>query len=236
MTEEEAQQQVERLREAFPEEDLHDDLAPWIEQGDTFPMLRHPLVYSVPYFPGMNHHLNRLYEHKTSSLTRASESGDWDTYVFLHERPWRISAFVTIQDRIDDSTYWQLLSSIWTDSENIRQNPEVWEALLGSDRPRRANLMNPTEQLALDALPETITVYQGHTDERSDGWSWTTDREVAIWFANRFAGMERAEPRVTTATVPKDAVLAYLLGRNEQEILVSPEDVTITSTKPVTAL
>lgn len=209
------------------QEDLHPDLMPFVENGE-WPMLRHPLVYAVPYFPQWNAMLNQQYSHKMEALEQAEREQNWSSYIWLHERPYRLQAFLTAMPDMTDADYWSLLHEVWVDSENIRQNAEVWETLLLSNRPERERFMSAEEHEAMVALPDPIPVFQGHTLDRDDGWSWTTDENVAVWFARRFGMLEDATPVVTVGTMPKSAVVGYLLSRSESEILGDPEEVTIT--------
>jgi hypothetical protein len=76
---------------------------------------------------------------------------------------------------------------------------------------------------------DPLTVYRGQAG-RDDplGIAWSLDPDVADWFALRFdaAGV------VLTGTVPRDAILGYLDGRNEAEAVCDPADVTITGSRP----
>jgi hypothetical protein len=82
--------------------------------------------------------------------------------------------------------------------------------------------MDEDERLALAKMPTEFTVYQGCTDERDDGWSWTTIEETARWFARRFADLEHANPVLRVARVKLNDVTAYFTRRNESEILIDP--------------
>lgn len=212
-------------------EELDPDLEYYVDESNGFPVLRHPLVYAVPYMSSMNALYNRQYLGKKDQLADASDNGDWHGYVYLHERPYRLDALLEISDEVDDATFWSLLSGIWMDSENIPQNQELWNEIFDSGRAGMENMMRNDEREALAALPQKIKIYQGHTGDRDDGWSWTTDKSVALWFAQRFSQLEGSDAQVTEATADKNDVLAYLLGRGESEILVSPEDVVIDVTE-----
>ena len=212
-------------------EELDPDLEYYVDESNGFPVLRHPLVYAVPYMSSMNALYNRQYLGKKDQLADASDTGDWHGYVYLHERPYRLDALLEISDEVDDATFWSLLSGIWMDSENIPQNQELWNEIFDSGRAGMENMMKNDEREALAALPQKIKIYQGHTGDRDDGWSWTTDKSVALWFAQRFSQLEGSDAQVTEATADKNDVLAYLLGRGESEILVSPEDVVIDVTE-----
>ena len=83
------------------------------------------------------------------------------------------------------------------------------------------------------SLPDKILVYQGRTETNDDGWSWTTKRDTAVWFANRFARFDKDRPWLTIGTVDKANVKAYLLARNEFEILVDPGYVEILQIGPL---
>ncbi len=194
-------------------------------------MMRHPLLYSVPYIPALNRILNIQFLAKKSAIVEAEATNNWTRFLILHERPWRGEAFASIAKRLTDTEYWTELSWLWQDSENIPENPDLWDRLLRSTRPEREQMMSADERAALAALPEELVIYQGHTSVREDGWSYTTQRSVAEWFARRFSDLESGAPIVTTASVSKENVVAYLLGRGEYEILTDPSDVTITSTK-----
>lgn len=206
------------------------DLLPMLEAAKVeFPLtgwfIKHPFVNQMYFGPKMHAAYNEQYKHKVIAVAAARFERRWNTFVFLHERPWRFEALTEIADEMTDAEFWALVSEVWQDSENIRQHQEEWDDLLRTARPGCEAMMNGEEREAFDALPDRITVWQGHTDERDDGWSWTTRRETAEWFARRFADLEDGIPIVTEAVVNKADVLAYLLGRSEFEILIDPEHV-----------
>ena len=193
-------------------------------------MIKHKYVNDI-YVPAFHARYNMQYEYKVEAVAKALADERWGTYIMLHERPWRFEALTDIADRLDDETFWDAVSMVWMDSENIPQHQDEWDELLRSDRPGHEAMMDDEERAALAALPPIVTVYQGHTDERDDGWSWTTDRDKAIWFGNRFANLEQAEARMTTGMVRREDILAYLLGRGESEVLVDPDLVAIVMTE-----
>lgn len=215
-------------------EPLHPDLVPHITDSFMGESLKHPLVFAVPYAPFKNANLNQMYLDKLEALRKAHRSRSWFTYIVLHERPYRYDALVSIADEMSATKYWEMLRHFWIDSENIRQNAEGWEALLRSERPGRRNMMDKHERAALAAMPEEIEIFQGHTSERSDGWSWTLDRSIAEWFGRRFVLLgDPGEPMVSTATARRADVTAYLTSRGESEILIDPTLITITNTTQI---
>lgn len=212
-----------------PTEPLHPDLLEYRFETDFFgPWVKHPFVYS-PIFGEREHaRLNALYEYKKTAYLEALAAKKWHTAVFLHERPWRLNAFLDIAEHLDDQEYWQLLSTIWTDSENIWQNRDEWREAFEADRADRHLIMSDEERDALAALPDTIPVYRGYQhDTAEDGMSWTVDEDRAKWFANRWNTPEsEAWPRIAQGQVGKDKIIAYITSRGESEIIVFPEDVT----------
>jgi hypothetical protein len=211
-------------------EDLCPELEAYFEDDGKWPMIRHPLVYSIMHNPIQNRMVNRQLEEKKDALERARLSQDWNSFVFLHERPYRCNALTKLMGfDVPDDWWWKLVAEVWVDSENIRENREVWDVILRGDSRRGPSgaMMNDDEYAELRAMDETFTVWQGCTSERDDGWSWTIDKEKAEWFAERFAKLEHAGPRLREATVRRDDVIAYFTGRNESEILIDPEDVIV---------
>ena len=69
-------------------------------------------------------------------------------------------------------------------------------------------------------LPKSVTVYRGGLgtiDQLRRGWSWTTERGVAAWFAERVAG----EPLVIEAKVASARILHMSDARCEREIVMA---------------
>lgn len=206
--------------------DLHPDLEPYLYEEDSgIVMLKHPLVYSIFHHEQMNGQVNKQYEAKMEAIQQAVLESRWESYIWLHERPYRIEAFDNIQHRLDDKSYWSFLSQIWIDTENMWQNAEDWEFLLSSPRPgRKEHFMEEDDVKKLDTLDPQFTVFRGTCYGLPLGLSWTLDKEKAAWFALRFR--RDTPPIVVRGTVAKDDVIAYLGGRGENEIVTLPDQVT----------
>lgn len=208
---------------ALNEEALHPDLEPWVEDGEDWgPMLRHPLVYSVPLIlPGL---LNRQYAAKTARLAEAKAKRDWHTCIWLHERPYRFTALIdyvigrdmdgfVIPLQLLSREYDELVTSVWIDSENIQQHMDEWNALLRNG----AGIWLGGEEgrKAFDALPDPIPAWRGGC---VGDWSWTTDPKVGDFFARR-SGYDKRH-----ALIPKADVFGYLPQRGESELMVKMTD------------
>lgn len=209
-------------------EDLHPDLVPWVEETSMGTWVKHPLVFSHVHLPQFNAHTNKQYIQKREAVKRMEEEGDWKGVIWMHERPYRLHAFLEVHENLDDIDYWNTLGEIWTDSENIWQNEQYWIDLLHVGREKREYIMTSKEREALAELPDVLTIYRGFDqEEREMGLSWTLDKKRAEWFAKRLWYPDKSEigPCLAEATVLRESVIAHLLARNEDEIIVAPEDI-----------
>lgn len=215
-------------------EDLHPDLQEYYEEGGMFPMVRHPLCYSVPHMPEMNAFVNARYKLAKERAENALGRCNYLGYLWCHERPYRLSAFMRIQKHLSPQIRWQTLAEIWTDSENIYQNQHLWrEALFEYDMAGSEFFMNEEERRFLSRKSQFITIYRGvNCFEGHEGFSWTTDRLVALRFAERFRLPEQ-QAYIFQGEVNKALVLGYKNDRNEAEIVVDYLDVKITDEEEI---
>lgn len=75
-------------------------------------------------------------------------------------------------------------------------------------------------------LPDVLTVWRGTSslpiDIAKTGFSWTTDRDVACWFAMRFAE-HNGSPLVLAADIAKTDIALFTNDRSESEaMLIKP--------------
>jgi len=206
-------------------EALHPDLAACLTKpgrGSSlgWPMLKHPLLFAVPYMEMQNALYNEQYRYKQKAVEEAREKGKWGSFIFLHERPHRFEAFDEIAYMLTDEEYWELLGKVWSDTENLWQIYFI-SRLLRSPRGSRERMMDEKERAFLAKLPDQFMIYRGHHTVNRRGYSWTLSYNKAKWFAHRF---QRAG-HVAIASVRKEHVIAYLGGRNELEIVVDPANI-----------
>ena len=224
-------QKVAMLMDAFAPEDLHEDLVPYLTTGRVGRVISHPLMVHVLYHEQMNKTINQGYLHKKEAVAAARASGDWERFVFLHERPYRIDALETVlfEEEVNDpDRIWPLIAGVWIDSENIWQCLDQWVDIWNTEGHSHAVFMEDDEMATLNALPDTITVWRGVAHrEAIEGMSWTVDKAKAEWFARRFAGGEGRTPLLVEGTVSKRDVLAYFSNRGESEIVALAEDVHV---------
>lgn len=197
-------------------EELNYELRPFVTHG-IFPMIQHPFLYSVPYFDVMNAQINKMYEQKKMLIQKAKEQKNWNQFVFLYERPYRLEAFVSIQNYLNPKEYWELLADIWIDSENVWQNKATYKKLFSKHRDYKKYFMNSKERKYFDSLPEQIVAYRGYVKgQNRRGFSYTLDKKQAEWFAKRFDN----DGAVAKIVVPKSRVLAYTNRRGEKELII----------------
>ena len=209
--------QQEKLLQHLMEiiEPLHPDLIPYFEaDGALGAQVRHPLVYQVPLWS--NGSANAYYLQKKKDLEKAIAEKNFNQIIYLHERPYRLQAFIQIAPQLSDTKYWSILSGIWTDTENQWQNLEQWTELLSANRSSRHYLMDESEVQLLNSLPEFVKIYRGCVKGlNEDGLSWTLDKAKAEFFANRFS----KEGIILEREIPKSEIIAVLLGRGESEVI-----------------
>lgn len=220
------------------EEEIIPELAGHLQpSGIGGEMVHHPLVISMNAAPGHYAFVNYLYREGKQAADKAIKEHDFVSYVLLHERPYQVGAFMEIADKIDDDkTYWELVGEVYIDSENPWRHPDEWEKLLKSGRQNRDHIMSEEERVFFDELPETLTIYRGFAFTNRVGWSWTLDREKAVWFAERFADELGGFPQVVNGTVSKQDAIAYFERREEKEILANPESVTVVAVESLREL
>jgi hypothetical protein len=214
---------------------LHPHLRGYVWNPGCGQVLCHPLT-SAPVgsaeFDGvtLTELANRAYAYKREKVAEAEATGDWDSYVFLHERPYRPEALSAAAAMgCEGEGYCRLLGEVWIDTEAPGEYEEEWRDLLPQGDVWQRWLMDADERAAFASLPDPAPALRGYSlDGRERGFSWTTDYQCAEKFAHRFS-MLGGEARVVAGTVPKSNVIAYLLGRRESEVLTLPESVTITS-------
>jgi len=225
-----------------PWETLDPELRPWVMEGENFTALKHPLLFALPYMPGVQDgQLNEVYRRKKAMRDEYAAAKNFRAIVFVvYERAYRLDALLRYEDQIEDPCeFWDLVGGIWTDSENIHQSYDEWREILHDPRPCRESMMNEGERAELAKLPDTLKIYRGYRSlegewDGLDGFSWTLDRPKALWFAKRWQGVHEGETaHVATGTVAKEHVIAYFSGRGEREIVALPEHITITRRQEV---
>jgi len=176
---------------------------------------------------------------KQKLLDEAINQQDWDKVFMLIEKPYRLAWLEENYDLItDDEAYYEFLKDAYTQSEFPMNGFYEYEDLLKlfwhKNNPRL--MMDKDELSFYNQLPKEITIWRGvrvedELDEENIGFSYTLDKERAIWFAKRFSQDGKGRPMLIEAKVDKDKILSVFLNRGEEEVLVSPENIEIINIK-----
>jgi hypothetical protein len=114
----------------------------------------------------------------------------------------------------------EVLTSVW--------NHDHRHLLAACRSPKHLRRLFRDAEFPLPSTASTLTVFRGTSalslDEARRGWAWTLDRDVACWFAMRFAA-ENGRPLVLRAEVPRDRVFFYSNDRTEAEVLLDLDEV-----------
>ncbi len=140
-------------------------------------------------------------------------------FLIMIHKPYLPVFLKYIKDYLSDRDYAHMLYEIWITVEypNHDINVSTNEFMSMFKKAKKKFLMSQEERFVFDSLPETITVYRGiQKDATTNALSWTLDKNVAKWFANRFNN----HGTVVEATINKKYVFAYLNGRGEKEIVL----------------
>jgi len=108
---------VETAARHFPNEELHPDLRCSLRAMGGCWMIHHPVMVQY-YVPGEDiARINHAYTAKRDYIAKVEAEGEWDTYMCLHERAYRIDVFDGIKHRLSDKQYWETLGWLYTDQE-----------------------------------------------------------------------------------------------------------------------
>ncbi len=143
-----------------------------------------------------------------------AQAGEWDEVCsIIMMRPFIMEeGFCLYYDRIpDDMKYW-FVTEIFTHHGD--HYPVIREALTHALDYGKANLP--------EWMGETVTVYRGGTNSIDDvKWaiSWTTEQDVAEFFANRRTLITGKKTHVYRASILASEIIAYTNARSEQEVM-----------------
>jgi hypothetical protein len=201
-------------------EELDPELKETLFTSSSMEFIGHPLIHDM-YFEMENHRYNTQLKMKKQHVQDCFDRKAWHQYIFIHERPYRLFAFKTIERYLENKEYWELLHSIWIDSENIYQNKKDWKKLLTSNRKHKECFMDKKDRIFFKSLPDEIVVYRGYIrGENLKGFSYTLSKDVALFFSNRF---KTGKGNIVEKVVKTRDVFAYLGGRNEEEVIILVE-------------
>lgn len=118
---------------------------------------------------------------------------------------------------ITDQECADAVHSIWTMQENFYRCGMSKEKLI---KMMKIAEKSPLLKSDIDDLSDEdmVTIYRGVKVNNYRGLSWTTDKNVAEWFARRF-GYNGDKCYVFTGIINKKDILALFSSRNEKEVV-----------------
>lgn len=194
---------------------LDPELKSHIVKNGNMTFIKHPLLVTVYMNSEMENEIyNRMFQNKKRRLSKFLEEKNYEVYLYMHERAFRFEALLKILPSLENEDLFDLVEYVWIDSENPYVNIKEWKLLF-----YMCENLGLFEDSKKD-LPETFTIYRGTKKGIVDeGISWTTDREVAKKFSERFL-KPGEEPLIKEKVVSKKDIFFYTDGRNEKEVII----------------
>jgi hypothetical protein len=134
-------------------------------------------------------------------------------------------------------TFWPILIGVWDGFDGTCDEEMFWQTalvnIMSQHKPCSGlDFLTDTSGGFYADLPDMVTVYRGCARKHLDGIAWTTDLDIAGFFAGRRGGAER-DPVIATGRIAINDPKFYFTSqeRNEFEIVCQPE---ITRVDPVT--
>lgn len=138
----------------------------------------------------------------------------------------RLPAIIDLFRQMEHSDWLRLLGQEWPSCDNVGiYRAKLPRLIANQPDSRKRTVIGPIPEMMTDeeldaynALPEVVTCYRGSDFLNEAGASWSLDRSIAA----RFPFLTRywaLYPRLATARVRRDRILAVKLDRNEREII-----------------
>jgi len=120
-----------------------------------------------------------------------------------------------LQNILSEQEYINVVKDWYTQTEIVYQNLQLWIDTFKSIKNTKL-LMDYDELNYFNNLPKKIVIYRGGVSKR--GISWTLNKDIAEWFANRFRAINKGG-QLFEKKVYKNDCIAYFNDREEEEII-----------------
>lgn len=144
----------------------------------------------------------------------------------FHDKHERWQALYEVHLKLPDAVFLPEFVKVWTNSESNDRFLPLIDRLVearGVCAERVMPLLSAKERDVYAALPDEFEVYRGTVAEEPFGdYSWSTDRDKAIWFAHR---CPEGTPTLYTGRVRKADTFFSYAGGGESEIAVHTDQV-----------
>lgn len=137
------------------------------------------------------------------------------------DKPERWQALADIRHKLSQEQFLSTFVKVWVESEGNNLHVDLIDALIDEyeiNADRIMPALSSSDHRFFAGLPDRVAVYRGTSMEHPYGnYSWTTDREKALWFANR---IPKGVPALASGVVLKSDILFVYNGRGEHEVAV----------------
>ena len=134
---------------------------------------------------------------------------------------------ILMEQKRHDKKWFEALGNEWSATDNQwRFAGELKRIFANSNRQLLDSMMTSDELDALANLPERVMVFRGQDQSLPFGLSWSLDREVAAQFPF-YSRYKCKRPVLLTATLPKEKIVALKLDREEEAIIIPPDEAWI---------
>lgn len=153
---------------------------------------------------------------------KVEKDEDWNFVKNMQHKQLPI-LFKYFPDQIPGNIYWPALSDSYTMGNYDFVNRKTIGKLFKSHLPYRDMLMDVNEQNIYYKLPHNVTIYRGcsaaEIKNEKYRYSWTLDKEVADFFANKRKTELGIPTQVVKMIVCKSKIIAFLDRREEKEVI-----------------
>ncbi|WP_318493368.1 hypothetical protein [Photobacterium leiognathi] len=174
-------------------------------------------LFTAPDSPEWVERCTAEIKHKEKIANEALQQGQFENYIGIHERPYRLDALLNCIECVQSpDQYWELVHHVWVDTEYPCINKSTrkkWYHLWNNNRflQRQPPCQDSDCQFYND-LPPIITVYRGGHPE---GFSWTLSLDLARSFATN------NKAKLYKMTIAKSEINWLSNARNEQEVVIT---------------
>ncbi len=168
--------------------------------------------------PELNAMYNQQYKFREKEAKEAYAAGNYDKYINMHEKPYRVEALFEVAGLMSDEALYPLFEQTWSGVENIWQNKHELEMML------RSKISKAPEPLRFDKNVELdfdqngeVEIYRGYCLDEGDarGFSYSANLGRARWFSQRLS----KSSAVRVLRVKKEDIVFTTDRRNEAEVV-----------------
>lgn len=188
-----------------------------VDIGNGIRLIKNKFLTTVYIRSGNDEDLyNKPYRVRRELAQKYLKEENFDSFIFIHERPFRLEALVEVLFSIKKEDLFRIVEYVWTDSEDPCVNLEVWKYIFNY-----CEELGVLEDSKRD-LPEKFTIYRGTRAGIEDiGISWTLDASVAKMFSERFyTKRTNKQPIVKVKEVKKEDIFLFTDARGEKEVIL----------------